>query len=404
LLVSHTEILSKTRPREAYLIIKPKQIPFISYPYGWSFSQLKAAALLTLKVQMTALEYNMILKDASAYNVQFFGTKPIFVDTLSFEKYTNGVPWIGYKQFCQHFLAPLALMAYTDLRLSLLSRIFLDGIPLDLTSKLLPIKTMLNFGLIAHIHLHSKAQTFFADKSPKTTKLKTSKRLLIYLLKNLESSVQNLRLKKTDTEWAKYYSFTNYSKKSFDNKKSLVEKYLMQIKPKTVWDLGGNTGEFSRIASKIAHYVVSFDKDPMAVEKNYLEGLKNGETNVLPLVIDLTNPSPSIGWANEERASLVDRGPADTVLALALIHHLAISNNLPFEKIAKFLRSICKKLIIEFIPKNDSNVQRLLSTRKDIFTKYNQSSFEAAFKKFFKIVRSENIIGSKRILYLMKRQ
>jgi ribosomal protein L11 methylase PrmA len=204
------------------------------------------------------------------------------------------------------------------------------------------------------------------------------------------------------TEWSNYYEDTNYSPEAMNHKKCLVEAYLGESNPRTVWDLGANTGVFSRIATAKDIDTISFDVDPAAVEKNYRQMRENKETKILPLCLDLTNPSPSLGWANEERLSLIERGPADTVLALALIHHLAISNNMPFSHIAAFLSQICRFLIIEFVPKNDSQVQRLLCTRDDIFPDYNQDHFESSFGDYFSILQYEKIADTERTLYLMR--
>jgi len=223
------------------------------------------------------------------------------------------------------------------------------------------------------------------------------------LVISLESAVNGMKWKPQDTEWADYYSDTNYSEKALEQKKLLVDDFLEEIRPKTVWDLGANTGLFSRIACKKANLTVSFDIDPSAVEKNYLESVKNNETNILPLLLDLSNPSSGLGWENEERMSIFERDTPDTVLALALIHHLAISNNLPFEKIASLFGKICNSLIIEFVPKTDSQVQRLLVTREDIFSNYTQEDFEAEFSKYFKIEKSVRVEDTDRTLYLMRK-
>ena len=405
LLIPHREVsLEKAQTKDAYKVIKPTLIPFVSYPYEWSFSQLKDAALLTLKIQKIALGHGMSLKDASAYNVQFLEGRPILIDTLSFERFQEK-PWIAYKQFCQHFLAPLALMAHTDIRLSQLLRVHIDGVPLDLASKLLPAKTKLNLQLLLNIHLHAKSQNYFADKPQSSSiekQAKLSKARSIRVINGLENLIKSLEWKPKGTEWGDYYGSTNYSKKSFEHKKKIVERFLKKVKPKTAWDLGANTGEFSRIASDRKIQTTSFDIDPAAVEINYLQVKEQEEKYLLPLVLDLTNPSPAIGWENKEREPLVERGPADMILPLALIHHLAISNNLPLEMIAKFFKKICRFMIIEFVPKEDSQVQKLLATRKDIFPNYNQESFEKEFKKEFKIIEKEDIKGSKRTLYLME--
>lgn len=403
LLVPHEEMnIEYASPDQAYKTIKPELIPFISYPYEWCFSQLKAAALITLKIQEKSLAFGMSLKDSSAYNIQFRKGKPVLIDTLSFEKYREGQPWVAYRQFCQHFLAPLVLMSYKDIRLSQLLRIYIDGVPLDLACSLLPFRTYFRFSLLSHIHLHAKSQKHFADKTINTSGRKMGRLSFSGLIDNLESTIKKLEWKAQGTEWADYYGDTNYSSDAFQHKKQIVSEFLDNIEPVSVWDLGANDGIFSRIAGDKGIQTVSFDIDPAAVEKNYINCIENGESNILPLLLDLTNPSPSIGWENKERISLMERGPADTVLGLALIHHLAISNNLPFNRIAEFFSSICNSLIIEFVPKNDSQVERLLSTREDVFPEYTQQGFENEFRKYFTVQNIAEIRDSKRILYLMK--
>lgn len=404
LLVPHTEVsLQYAVTEDAYKVMKPEPVPFISYPYEWCFSQIKHAALLTLEIQTRALDFGMSLKDCSAYNVQFRDGKPVFIDTLSFERYRKGQPWVAYRQFCQHFLAPLALMSYVDVRLHQLFRVHLDGIPLDLASLLLPARTWVNFGLLSHIHLHAKAQKRFADEPIPSEGRSVGRMAFLGLLDNLKSAIEKLMWQPGGTEWHNYYEISRYSDAALKHKKQLVAEMLSKITPapKSAWDLGANTGAFSRIASDRGIPTLSFDIDPAAVEKNYLESVAKAETNLLPLVLDLTNPSPSIGWGNQERASLLDRGPADVVFALALIHHLAISNNLPFRKVARFLSQVCRSLIIEFVPKSDSQVQKLLSSREDIFGEYDQQTFERELGEFFVTRYSEPITGTNRILYLM---
>ncbi len=317
LMIAHEEVQEATGlSGEAYRVIKPEPVGFISYPYEWCFSQLKDAALLTLRIQRHALEHGMILKDASAYNIQFFGYQPVLIDTLSFEEYREGEPWVAYRQFCQHFLAPLALMAYTDVRLSQLLRVYLDGIPLDLASRLLPWKTRLNVGLATHIHLHASAQKHYAGEKVSTAaRGKMGKMALLGLIDSLEAAVKSLSWKPHGTEWADYYQVTNYSDQAFEDKKKWVAEFVSRVRPSVVWDLGANTGIFSRIASGQEARTIAFDIDPAAVELNYRECVRAKETNLLPLVLDLTNPSPGLGWANVERQALVDRGEANMVLA-----------------------------------------------------------------------------------------
>jgi hypothetical protein len=393
--------ISLAESGDAYKIIQPEHIPFISYPYEWSFSQLKDAALLTLDIQSKALECGMSLKDASAYNVQFHRGRPVLIDTLSFEALGEGRPWIAYRQFCQHFLAPLALMAYKDVRLNQLLRTHIDGVPLDLASRLLPARTRLIPGIFVHVHMHAKAQMRFAGSAVRPRR-RMPHGALVGLINGLRSTVRRLRWRAPKTEWGDYYDTTNYSREAMEGKKSTVSEYIERVQPGLVWDMGANTGAFSQLAAKTGAFTIAFDIDPVAVERNYLNGKADGVVDVLPLLMDLTNPSPGIGWENTERMSIVERGPADLVMALALVHHLAISNNVPLERIAGFFAHICKELIIEFVPKTDSQVQRLLATRDDIFPQYHESGFEKAFTQFFEIRDSAPIPDSKRSLYQLR--
>ncbi len=403
-LVPHKEVHQKSPWPDAYKVIEPEVIPFISYPYEWCFSQLKDAALLTFHIQKTAMEFGMTLKDCSAYNVQFADGRPVFIDTLSFEKYEEGQIWVPYRQACQHFIAPLALMRYTDQRLSQLLRTHLDGIPLDLASALLPFKARFNPSLFSHIFLHARSQKHFAHKKVDTKRRRISRMAFMGLVESLLGLVKNMHWRPEGTEWAAYYEDTNYSTEAFSHKKEVAQNMLDKTDTAVLWDLGANDGMFSRIASEKGIYALSFDIDYSAVEKNYVRSRSHGEKNILPLLLDLANPSPGIGWENSERMSIIQRGPADTVFAFALVHHLAISNNLPLEKIAHFLCQCCTNLIIEFVPKSDSQVQRLLATREDIFTDYSQQHFEIEFSKYFHIRSQEPIRDSKRIMYLMKKK
>lgn len=410
LLVPHEEVAGQGLSIEnVYKIIKPQQIPYVSYPYEWCFSQLKDAALCTIEIQKLAIDYGMVLKDASAYNVQFIGSQCIFIDSLSFDFYSEGEPWVAYKQFCQHFVAPLSLMSKKDFRLSQLLRIYIDGLPLDLVSRLLPKTSWLNYSLLTHIHLHSKTQQAFANvaasEKPKINSRKISKFSYKALMESIGSCIQNQKLKSSDTEWGEYYSDTNYIEDSMRNKEKMVLEFLRAIPTRTsiLHDLGSNNGHFSRVAAEAGFHVISQDIDPIAVEKNYRQAKSDGVNNILPLLQDLTNPSNDMGWALTERDSFLRRCEGVAVMALALIHHLAISNNVPLSKQSEFFATFADHLLIEFVPKEDSQVRRLLATRKDIFTEYSEAGFERAFKARFNILRKESIEGSHRKLYLLER-
>lgn len=402
ILISHSEESTKL---PLHRLLRPTVVPFISYPYEWSFSQLKDAALVTLRIQKVSLEHEMTLKDASAYNIQFYKGKPLLIDTLSFEKYIPGQPWIAYKQYCQHFLAPLALMSLVDLRVGPdLLKAHIDGVPLDLASRLLPNRSRLKVGLGVHLHLHARMQRQLADKNKaiQSQAQSMTKQRFKAFLANLEATTRSLCLPAVTTEWGGYYEATNYSNPATVHKLELVAKYIQEAKPSLVWDLGANRGEYSRLAKNTGAMVLSCDVDPIAVERNYLEVREKAEEYILPLLIDLTSPSPAVGWANQERLSFLLRSKPQLVMALALVHHLAIGTNIPLTHIAQFLASSAPKLIIEFIPKEDSNVQRLLSTRKDIYPDYTYEGFERAFTKYYTVLAKNKINQSERTLYYMQ--
>ena len=401
LLIPHQEVAASPG---AYKVLQPEPVAFISYPYEWCFSQFKDAALTTLKIQRRALKRGMSLKDATAYNIQFHASRPLLIDTLSFERYREGEPWVAYRQFCQHFLSPLALMAHRDVRLGQLLRVHIDGIPLDLASRLLPWRTRLHFPLLSHLHLHAATQKRYADRpvgQKGGSTRKVSRQGLIGILESLAGGIRKLTWKPAGTEWADYYNFTNYTDDALAQKGRLVGQLIAQAAPASVWDLGANTGFFSRIASQAGIPTLAFDIDPAAVERAYRTCRDQQESLLLPLLLDLTNPSPALGWAHAERTALTERGPAGAVLALALVHHLAISNNVPLPRLAEYFRQLSERLIIEFVPKSDSKVAKLLATREDIFPNYHRAGFEEAFQQIFEIQATEPIPGTDRILYLM---
>ncbi len=386
----------------AIAIIRPEKIPFVAYPYEWGFSQLKAAALCTLDIQKRALMRGLALKDASAYNIQFRSRRPILIDTLSFEVYREGRPWQAYRQFCRHFLAPLALMANVHPELGQLLRTHLDGIPLDLASRALPFRTRFNGGMAIHLHLHAKAEGRLSGTG-KAAPARVSKTGLMGLIDSLDRLVRSLDWRPEGTVWADYYADTNYSDAAMASKRELVARFLGACGETLgfVWDLGANTGAFSEIAARSARHVLAFDVDHGAVDRHFRR--KDAPPNVLPLLQDLTNPSPALGWGHEERKSLAGRANADVVMALALVHHLAIGNNVPLERVAEFFARLGPRLIIEFVPKSDSQVQRLLASRQDIFDGYTIEGFEASFGRHYRTLHKESVAGSERTLYLLER-
>lgn len=411
LLVAHEEVpLRLPDAPPALAVLKPQQIPFISYPYEWCFGQLKAAALLTLEVQRRALARGMILRDASAYNVQFLGTRPIFIDTLSFGEYVEGRPWSAYRQFCQHFLAPLALRAYAHHSLGDLARVHIDGIPLDVSSRLLPFRSRLSPGLLMHVHLHGRAAGHDGRAGapvPTAVDGGMSRAAMLGLIDSLDRTVRHLTWKPRATLWSNYAAHLNYTEAAQEHKRQVVARMIdetaTRAKPGMIWDLGANSGTYSRLAAATGAHVVSFDADHAVIEQLF-ERSRESVAGILPLVQDLTNPSAAAGWNGAERRALAERGPADLALALALVHHLAIGGNVPLESVAAFFERICRRLIVEFVPREDSQVQRMLALREDVFADYTQGAFERAFGARFRILRSTAIEGTVRTLYSMERR
>ncbi|HEV8572830.1 MAG TPA: SAM-dependent methyltransferase [Actinomycetota bacterium] len=403
LLIPHREEdLALAATPEAYRVLEPERVAFISYPYEWSFGMLRDAALATLRIQELALGFGMSLRDASAYNVQFHRGRPVLIDTLSFERLREGRPWVAYRQFCQHFLGPLALMSHRDVRLGQLLRLHIDGVPLDLVASLLPRRTRLRPGLMLHVHLHARSQRRHAKAA--TPRGSFGPRAFLGLVQSLRSAVDGLRWEPACSAWVGYYQEAeSYTSAALEHKKELVARFVEEAAPEHVWDLGGNVGAFSRIASDRGIFTVCLDVDPGCVEANYRQVVAARDTNLLPLVMDLANPSSRIGWENRERMSLADRGPADLVLALALVHHLAIGNNVPLRRLGGYLAELGRALVVEFVPKSDPRVRDLLAVRDDIFGDYTAEGFERAFGERFEILRREPVRESERVLYLMRR-
>ncbi len=389
-------------------VIRPEQLDLISYPYEWSFSQLQDAALLTLRAQSRAAERGMTLRDASAYNVQFHHGRPLLIDSLSFERTEPGRPWLAYRQFCEHFLAPLALMAKVDVRLGLLLRDHLEGIPLDLAARLLPARTRLSFGLGPHVHIHARAQRrHAADNASATTPASSasmSPKRLATLIESLRDTISGLSWEPQGTAWADYADNTSYDDAATAAKVTAVEGALARSGGSRAWDLGANTGRYSRVAADAGYRVVALDVDPAAVERGYRAIRADGREDITPLLADITNPSPPLGWGSAERAGLLDRIDADVILALALVHHLAIGANVPLPMIATLFARLAPHAIVEFVPKEDAMVQRLLASRRDVFPTYDIDGFRAAFAPLFEIVREVALEGSPRTVFELRRR
>ncbi len=300
----------------------------------------------------------------------------------------------------------LALMSLKDHRLNQLTRTNIDGIPLDLAARLLPIRSRLRWGLLMHLHLHANLQRAHAHQAGPLAgaRMKISRNAVLGLIDSLQSAVRRLRWRPSGRGWASYDQDLPYTPEEFEGKAQLAREFLDRTKARTVWDLGANTGAFSRIAAEMGLSTVAFDSDPACIERIYLEAKDRGETRLRPLVLDLFNPSPGSGWFNRERASIFDRGSPDVVMALALIHHLAFTGNQPLENQAEFFRSLAPWLVIEFIPETDPQVRSLSARRLGVHHEYNRDTFEKCYDKHFSIILAEPVTKSGRTLYLLRRR
>lgn len=391
-------------------LLDVERVPCISYPYEWSFSTLQDAALLTLDLQDEALARGLILKDASAYNVQFTGAKPLFIDILSFEKHQTGSPWAAYRQFCKHFLAPLALSAKLGLWCGALSRLWIDGIPLAHACAMLPWRSRLSPGLAIHLFAHARMEARHADARASAAKARAvhmSEQSLRNFTQSLRACVQGLRAPAAATEWGDYYTDTNYSPEAHTHKAQLVENIARQHAGRLAVDMGANTGRYSALLAPHFGTVVAADIDPLAVERHYVHLRQQGPDNILPLVLDLGNPSPAQGWACEERDAFAPRMQANFVTGLALIHHLVMTAGIPLQRVADYFATLLTAeghVCMEFVPKEDSQVQRLLAARPDIFTDYTLDGFLQAFGQRFTLVSQLSINDSMRTLCVFQRR
>lgn len=395
LLVPFEEI--EQTPQSAILHLQ--KLSWISYPYEWCFDQLRDAALLTLEVLRTSLRHGMILKDASAYNIAFRGAMPVFIDHGSFAVYREDQPWQGYRQFVMHFLGPLLLLRRDD-RFRALLRSNLDGLDLDFIAENLPWSGYLRLPELLHVHLHAKFQRKYADShhaaTPKEPKI--GKNQLLWMIGRLYEFISSLKPPRLDTEWGDYYNDTNYSSAAFIAKKALVADFLGAVMPERTIDLGANRGEFTMIAARYSNQTIAVDIDPVAIGTLYAALRAGKNSTVHPMLQDLNNPSPGLGLFNAERLSFFDRAKADAVLGLALAHHLRVGGNWPLERIAELFARLAPHALIEFVPREDSQFQRLLRSRPDIYHDWTLPNLIDSLKKYYRQIETSSIPESGRFL------
>jgi len=410
LLLPHEESdMGDLAPDDTVYCLKHPRLPMISYPWEWPFSLAKDAALIHLQAMEALVPLGFWLRDASAFNAQFDGSDVCLIDTLSVGKREPESPWVAYGQFCEHFLGPLAMAAYCDVRSFGLWRSYIDGYPLDLVTKMLPFWRRFSPGILMHLTLHSRAQGA-ADRKEDIGRVrpirkpKISDQGLLGIVRSLRRTIEGLKWKQESRIWKEYSEIRSYDSEDVTDKSEYVEKIVKRLEPKVVWDLGANTGEFSLLAASCGSFVVSIDGDPACTEYLYQKVSRTeGPKGILPLTMDLANPSPGLGWHSRERLDLNARGPADLVLALALVHHLVLSSCVPLPLIAEWLGSISENLLVEFVPPEDLMVKKLLARRNGEHLPYNVEELRSGFEGVFEFV-DQKILKNGRTLFLCKRR
>lgn len=385
-------------------VLKHERLPFVSYPYEWSFSMLKDAATLQLEVLARALEEDMSLKDATPYNVQWRGTRPVFIDVPSFIALADGDTWSGYRQFCELFLNPLLLQAYKNVSFQPWLRGSLEGLPAQEMASIFSMRDRFRPGVLLHVSLLARMLDKHADTKKDVKRelreLGFKKELIIANVKRLSKLVAGLEWKQSSSEWSEYADHNTYDEDNRSRKAEFVRTAATAKRHRLIWDLGCNTGDYSRIAAEGADFVVSMDADQLAIERLYL-ALRSesiGE-KILPLVMNLADVSPNRGWRGRERRAIDARGTPELTLCLALIHHVVISANVPMGEFLDWLADLGTDLVIEFVTKDDPMVKKLLLNKEDQYRDYDPPSFEAELVRRFEIVRREELEGGSRILY-----
>ncbi len=394
--------------RNARYVIEHPKIPFITFPYEWPFSALKAAARLHLDLHLCLIEHDVTLSDASAYNIQFIGPKPTFIDTLSLRRYRDGEYWLGHQQFCDQFLNPLLLRAHLGMPHNAWYRGSLEGISSAELARLLPLRSKLSWRIASQVVLPAKLQRKAINNAEQKPSKMPKRGLAKPAFKAMLSQLLNWvdKLKPADagkTIWQDYTQTHSYDDPEEQAKREMVAAFVGATKPALLFDFGCNTGAYSALALETgAGSVVGFDMDQGALDGAFARAVNDGLA-FLPLYLDAANPSPAQGWRQAERPGLADRAPANALLALAFVHHLAIARNIPLDQLLAWLTSLAPAGVIEFVPKNDPTVQRMLALREDIFSDYDVSNFAASLAKQARIVQRSVVSASGRELFWYSR-
>jgi len=389
-------------------VLRHERIPFVSYPYEWTFGMLRDAALLQLDLELAALENGLSLKDATPYNVQFRGSDPIFIDVGSFETLREGEPWVGYRQFCMLFLYPLLLQAYKDIPFGPILRGSIDGItPTDAAKYFSFGERIRRRGVLTHVALHARLERRYEEREGGEVKEELKKanfktELVKANVQRMRKLVSKLKWRAGDTAWTNYRQDNTYSDEDAARKADFVREAAAAKRPGLVWDMGCNDGAYARIAAESAESVVAFDLDAATVEAMYRSLREEKNTKILPLVANLADPSPGLGWRGLERRTLEDRGKPDLALALALIHHVSITANVPLAEFLDWLHGLDASVVIEFPKREDPMVRRLLSGKREgSNADYEAETFERLLNERFTVERREELPSNTRVMYLV---
>ena len=385
-------------------LLRHERIPFVSYPYEWTFSMLRDAALLQLDLVLAGLDEGLMLKDGSPYNVQWRGTQPVFIDIGSFERLRPGEPWAGYRQFCMLYLYPLLLQAYRGVEFQPWLRGSLEGIEPRACRQLLSTRDLLRRGVLSHVVMHARLERRHGSQGGNVRQELEAAGFRTELIKanvtRLRKLVRRLRPRQAASPWSDYAYDNTYSEIESRRKEEVVRAAARSVRPKLVWDVGCNDGRYSRIAAEHAEYTLALDADERTLDRLYGELSAEEQDSILPLLVDVADPSPGLGWRNLERKELVDRGKPDLVLCLAVVHHLAITRNIPLASFVAWLRSLDAAVVVEFPTAEDIQVRRLLEAKRPgSHADYDLPAFEGLLTEQFSIEQRDQISAT-RVAYL----
>jgi hypothetical protein len=388
-------------------VLSHERIPFVSYPYEWPFSMLKEAALLQLDLNLAAIDEDMISKDSSPYNVQFKGSKPVFVDVGSFERLRDGEPWVGYRQFCMLYLYPLLLQSVKDVSYHSLLRGAIDGITPAQMRGLMSVRDRFRKGFYLNVFLHAKLEARHGDRGKEVKaeikKAGFKKDLIVANMRRMRKLVAGLEWSPPQGVWVAYGERNSYTDDDAKRKDEFVREVVKSKQWGLTWDIGANNGRYSRIAAEGSRHVLAVDYDQGPVELLYRTLREEGDEKILTLTMNLADPSPGLGWRGEERKSLPDRGAPDLLLALALIHHVTIAANVPVAEFVDWLAGLGTSLVIEFPTREDPMVEKLLAPKRDgLHPDYERERFERVLSDAFDVERRERLESGTRLLYFAR--